>query len=268
MNGKATWRPAPFVSASLALHGAAALVTAAQPALWPWTLGAVIADHALLTAASLWPRSSLLGPTWVRMPTNAASRQGVAITIDDGPDPEITPKVLEILARYNARASFFCIGERALAEPDLVREMVAQRHAVENHGHTHHTLCSLKGPRGWAREIGDAQTVLTEMAGTAPRFYRPTAGLRNPFLDPVLQRMGLHLACWTRRGFDTRNGNVDDVLARLTTDLAAGDILLLHDGHAARAASGQPVILEVLPRLLDAIAARGLRPVTLRSVLT
>jgi hypothetical protein len=89
--------------------------------------------------------------------------------------------------------------------------------------------------------------------------------MRNPFLDYALTRLGLQLVSWTRRGYDTRNADADDVLARLTRELAAGDILLLHDGHARRAAHGMPVVLDVLPRLLDALEVAGLRPVTLRA---
>ena len=87
------------------------------------------------------------------------------------------------------------------------------------------------------------------------------------YAAPVLARLGLQLASWTRRGFDTVNGDATAVLARLTRSLAAGDIVLLHDGHAARSRAGVPVILEVLPRLLDAVAARALEPVTLRGSL-
>jgi len=84
----------------------------------------------------------------------------------------------------------------------------------------------------------------------------------------VLARLKLRLASWTRRGFDTVSSDADAVFRRLADPLQAGDILLLHDGHAARGRNGQPVILEVLPRLLGALQARGLKPVTLRSVLT
>ena len=83
------------------------------------------------------------------------------------------------------------------------------------------------------------------------------------FLAPVLRRMDLTLVSWTRRGFDTREGNASIVLARLVDGLKAGDILLLHDGHAARTAQGQPVILDVLPKLLERLRADGLRAVTL-----
>ena len=109
--------------------------------------------------------------------------------------------------------------------------------------------------------------MLTPLSGSAPRFFRAPAGLRNPLLDPALQRQGLQLASWTRRGFDTVSTDAASVLARLTRNLAAGDILLLHDGHAARTAAGTPLVLEVLPRLIEAIAQRSLRPVTLREAL-
>jgi peptidoglycan/xylan/chitin deacetylase (PgdA/CDA1 family) len=118
-----------------------------------------------------------------------------------------------------------------------------------------------------AREIATGQDSLVAVTGQRPCFFRPTAGLRSPFLEPILARQGLYLASWTRRGYDTRNRDADDVVRRLTTDLAAGDILLLHDGNAARTAAGQPVILAALPRVLDRAAAKGLNTITLRSTL-
>jgi peptidoglycan/xylan/chitin deacetylase (PgdA/CDA1 family) len=88
-------------------------------------------------------------------------------------------------------------------------------------------------------------------------------GFRNPLLDPVLHETGLSLVSWTRRGYDTNRGNPDLVTMLLARGLAAGDILLLHDSHSAKTPAGGPVVLEVLPRLLDRIARQGLRPVTL-----
>jgi peptidoglycan/xylan/chitin deacetylase (PgdA/CDA1 family) len=105
------------------------------------------------------------------------------------------------------------------------------------------------------------------VTGSWPQFFRAPAGLRNPFLDPVLVRLKLHLASWTRRGFDTVSADADAVFSRLANPLQADDILLLHDGHAARTRRGQAVILEVLPRLLDVLKARGLKSITLRSAL-
>ena len=116
-------------------------------------------------------------------------------------------------------------------------------------------------------EISRAQDSIFEVTGILPRFFRAPAGLRNPFLDAVLHRLDLHLVSWTRRGFDTVSGDADKVYRRVTTPLEAGDILLLHDGNAARSGRGHPVILEVLPRVLDALASRGLKAATLSSTL-
>lgn len=261
------WRPSPLLRASAALHAGAALLTALQPRWWPWTLGAVIANQLQLTGLGLWPRSRALGSNWTRLPAAAAARGEVAITIDDGPDPEVTPQVLAILAEQRVRATFFCIGERAVRFSACVRACAEAGHAVENHSYAHRHNFSLLGPVRLRRDIARAQQVLGEASGTAPRFFRAPAGLRNPWLDPVLQRQGLQLASWTRRGFDTLSGDAAIILGRLTRNLAAGDILLLHDGHAARGGSGTPVVLEVLPRLIEAIEERSLHPVTLREAL-
>jgi peptidoglycan/xylan/chitin deacetylase (PgdA/CDA1 family) len=261
------YRPSVAIRASVALHVGAAAAVLLRPQVWPWALGAVVADQLLLTGAGLWPRSSLLGPNWTRLPEAFAPRACAAITIDDGPDPEVTPRVLDLLDAHGARATFFCIGERVLQHPGLAREITRRGHAVENHSQRHLLSFSLLGPSAMAAEISRAQQAITATTGEAACFFRAPAGLRNPFLEAVLERAQLRLASWTRRGFDTRNGNADDVLGRLTRNLASGDILLLHDGHAARTAAGAPVILMVLPRLLTALAAAGLKCVTLRAAL-
>lgn len=263
MNPPRPWRPTPLIRLTGALHLGVAIALLAWPDRWPWLLALLVANHAALTAAGLWPRCRLLGPNILRLPEAAANRGEVAITIDDGPDPEITPQVLEILARHRAQASFFCIGTRAEAHPALVAEIVRRGHSVENHSQHHRHSFSLLGPAGLRREVGAGQRSLGRLAGRAPGYFRAPAGLRNPFLEPVLAAQGVYLASWTRRGFDTREGDAGRVLARLLDGLAAGDILLLHDGHAARSAQGQPVILAVLPPLLEAIRAAGLRPVSL-----
>ncbi len=261
------WKPAPAIQASFALHIGAAAVLVARPHLWPWLLGALVADHLVLTAAGLWPRSRLLGPNWTRLPGTAAATGAVAITIDDGPDPATTPRVLEMLDRHSAKATFFCIGELVERHSQLAREIVARGHAIENHSQHHLHRFSVLGPRGIATEIESAQHTIEAVTGERPRFFRAPAGLRSPFLEPALARLGLRLASWTRRGFDTVNADADGVFARLSKGLQAGDILLLHDGHAARTANGTPVILEVLPRLLQAASEARLRPITLRAAL-
>jgi peptidoglycan-N-acetylglucosamine deacetylase len=223
-----------------------------------------VADHLLLTAAGLWPRSKLLGPNWTRLPA-ASGEPSIAITVDDGPDPEITPRVLALLDEHRVRATFFCVGERVTRHAALAREIVQRGHAIENHSQRHLHRFSLLGPRALADEIARAQQAILTATGEVAQFFRAPAGLRNPFLEPVLARANLRLVSWTRRGFDTVSASAQRVLGRLTRRLQAGDILLLHDGHAARTARGSAVILEVLPPLLAAIDAAGLTPVTLRT---
>lgn len=258
-----SWRPALLAKASAVCHLGAGVAVAAVPTAWPWALGAVTLNHVVITANGLWPRSKWLGDNLVRLPDAAAERREVALTIDDGPDPEVTPAVLDLLDAHHARATFFCIADNALRHPDLCREIARRGHSVQNHTQRHSHSFSFLGMGGFAREIGRAQATLADITGERPRFFRAPAGLRNPFLAPVLQQLDLQLVSWTRRGFDTLQRRPTRVLERLSKGLAAGDILLLHDGNAARAPDGQAVVLQVLPALLKGFAHLGLRAVTL-----
>ncbi|WP_300452446.1 polysaccharide deacetylase family protein [Accumulibacter sp.] len=257
------WQPSPAIKLSFAAHAAAGLGLLAAPDGWPVAVGALAANHLLLTGAGLLPRSRLLGPNLSRLPAAATARREIALTIDDGPDPEITPQVLDLLDTASVKASFFCIGHRARRFPALCRAIADRGHRVENHGDSHAWSFAAFGTRRLQADIAAAQATLADITGQEPRFFRPTAGLRSPLLDPVLARLDLRLASWTRRAFDTRQRDARRVCLRLTRRLGAGDILLLHDGNAARTDAGTAVIVAALPSLLQAIAERRLNPVTL-----
>ncbi len=261
---KHPWRPTLMVKGFFLLIVVAAVAVVIRPDIWPWAVSIVVADHLLLSIVGLWPRSTLLGSNWIFLPEASAARGEIAITIDDGPDPVVTPAVLDLLDDYGVKATFFCIGEKAQSYPDLCRDIAGRGHAVENHSMHHNYHFTLPLFWGCYSELAAAQQILTSITGIRPGFFRAPAGLRNPLLDPVLSRLGLQLASWTRRGFDTVEQNPQVVLTKLLDGLKAGDILLLHDGNAARTVTGVPVILEVLPPLLDAVAAAKLHPVTLR----
>jgi peptidoglycan/xylan/chitin deacetylase (PgdA/CDA1 family) len=257
------WRPAPAIQLSVVMLVAALLVLALRPALWPWALGVVAGTLLLLTAAVFWPRTQILGPNLVRLPATAAARNEVCLTFDDGPDPDVTLRVLDMLDRHHARASFFCVGEKAAAHREIVREIARRGHSVENHSQRHCHAFALYGMGSLRREVEEAQAVIARITGRTPEFFRAPVGLRSPLLDPVLPGLGLRYVSWTRRGFDTVDGNAAAVLRRLTRGLAAGDVLLLHDGARARTREGEAVVLAVLPGLLERLAAAGLKSVPL-----
>jgi peptidoglycan/xylan/chitin deacetylase (PgdA/CDA1 family) len=235
-----------------------------KPAAWPWWLAAIFVNHAIFTVTGLLPRTSLLGPNWTRLPAGKRNADALALTIDDGPDPVVTPQVLDLLDAFDVRATFFCIGANVQRYPALAREIVARGHALENHSQVHVHTFSVTLPHALTREIDAAQRTLEAVSGERPMFFRAPAGLRNIFLEPVLRKLDLRLAAWTRRGYDTRERDPQVVARRLLDGLAARDILLLHDGNAALTAGGKPVILEVLPRVIDAARRQRLRFVTLR----
>ncbi len=263
VNQALRWRPSLLISLTFVLHAAALVLLVLFPDQWRSGVMAILANHLLLTLVGVWPRSNWLGPNLTRLQVAAAARGEIALTIDDGPDPEVTPKVLDLLDRYGVKASFFCIGDKAARYPDLCRTIVERGHSVENHSQHHLYHFALLGPFRMKREIQAAQDELTAITGRRPLFFRAPAGVRNPFLDPVLAGLGLHLVAWTRRGFDTRTADHAAVIRRLLRDLKGGAILLLHDGNCARSSAGVPVILAVLPSVIEAALAAGLRFVTL-----
>jgi peptidoglycan/xylan/chitin deacetylase (PgdA/CDA1 family) len=261
------WRPSPFLAASAGLHGAALVALAISPRSWGWVLGVLLVNHLLIGAAGLFPRCAWLGPNINRLPADCARRELVALTFDDGPEPDVTSAVLNLLDRAGARATFFCVGRRAEAYPELISMMRARGHGVENHSYSHPNGFALRGPRAISAQVRQAQEAIERAGGGRPRFFRAPAGIQNPWLARVLATAGLSLVSWSRRGYDTVSGDADRVVARLQRGLRAGDILLLHDGSSARDAHGRPVVLDALQGLLDEMTRKGLRSEALHAIL-
>src|SRR5262249_8022340 len=126
----------------------------------------------------------------------------IALTFDDGPDPEVTPRILELLAAHGQRATFFVIGRRAEAEPALVRAIAEQGHAIGNHSYTHAWLTPLWRTERLAPVLLRGQEVLERVAGVRPRWFRPPVGLFGPRVAPAARRAGLALVGWTLRSND------------------------------------------------------------------
>ncbi len=248
------WKTPWLLRLTVGAHAAAAATLAMAPSTWPWVGSALLANHATICGAVMTPRSRLLGPNLSRLTPDPHPR--VALTFDDGPDPDVTPVVLDLLDDYGACATFFCIGRRAEEYPGIVSEIIARGHHVENHTYRHPKSFAFFGPRAQEAEVERAQDVLAELSGRRPRWFRAPAGFRNIWLGRILHDRGLRLASWTRRGYDTVEREPARVARRLLTGLGPEDVLLLHDGSAARDRNGRPVVLEALPRLLDEVTAR------------
>src|SRR4051812_38632375 len=192
----------PAIRISIGVH-LLALGLLLHWAFWPFSLAIIALNHLLLAAAGLWPRSTILGPNQRRLSTRAAAAGQVALTIDDGPDPLVTPQVLDLLDRLDCKATFFCIGELVLAHSDIAREIARRGHQIENHTHHHVMYFSLFGPKRIRQEIEQAQEAISAAAGVRARFFRAPAGLRNFLLETVLCATDMRLVSCTRRGFDT-----------------------------------------------------------------
>jgi peptidoglycan/xylan/chitin deacetylase (PgdA/CDA1 family) len=147
--------------------------------------------------------------------------------------------------------------------PDIVREIIRRGHSVENHTARHPVCFAWYAPQTLLREINDAQATLAGITGCTPRFFRAPFGLRSPLLDAVLVRTALRYVSWTSRGFDMVSRKPSRVLKRLSCRLAPGAIVLLHDRHAIGSSARDPIVLEVLPQLLQQLKDRGLRSVSL-----
>lgn len=177
---------------------------------------------------------------------------GVWLTIDDGPDPETTPRLLELLDEHGAKATFFLIGERAERHPELAREIVARGHRVGNHTASHPRASFWgAGPVRTRREIEEGSRMIEAASGVVPRWFRAPVGHSNYFTHPVCDEAGLRVIGWTRRGFDGVSEDVPAILRRLMSGLQRGYILVMHDAT--------PVAGEVLAGVLERVGKAGLR---------
>jgi len=200
---------------------------------------ALIAAAAGLAAyGALYPRAQLFGPAICR---TRASRK-LAITFDDGPNPAITPKMLDLLDRYQAKATFFLIGRYVRECPDLVKETIARGHLVGNHTETHPNLLWLT-PTQVRIELRLCHDAISKVMGAPPKWFRPPFGMRNPWVILAARELGYRTALWTLLPGDWREKPAEWLIPRMqpiaqhaqrslakTSGAAAGDILCLHDG--------------------------------------
>ena len=232
-----------LIIVNLAGKVAALLVGWTAPAA---ALGFWLLPDALLAYHLFAPQAQGLVRVHVRFTT---ARREVWLTIDDGPDPEDTPRILELLAAHSARATFFVIGGNAALHPELIRAMAAAGHEVAHHTHTHPLAAFwCASPARVDREL-DAGLDALRLAGVRPTRFRPPAGIKNLWLAPALTARGLTCLGWSARGLERWPGDVETVATRVLRRLTPGAILLLHEGPGVPAAIRVQAIRRVLERL-------------------
>jgi peptidoglycan-N-acetylglucosamine deacetylase len=213
------------------------------------------------TAGVFWPERGMYGRTLWRGPT---TRPELALTFDDGPSPKTTPRVLAELAKSGVRATFFLVGRKALAHPELVREIARAGHQIGLHGFEHDRLFSLRGPAHVQADIVRSQDVLEQAGAPRPTLFRPPIGFVSHFTVNGARRANVTLIGCSARALDGfRGAAATKVAERLVRALEPGALLAMHD--AAEHDDYVPASLEALPRVLSAIRERGLRAVTLGS---
>lgn len=183
-------------------------------------------------------------------------RPEVALSFDDGPDPALTPRVLDLLERRGLRAVFFLVGAKAERHPDLVREILAKGHDVGNHSWSHLPFLMLTSLKVLRREVERTQAFL-ETLGVRPRAFRPPVGITNSRLWPVLLDNGMFCLNFSCRAADLGNRRVEGLAGRILGKVRPGDLILLHDVAPAR--TSPQAFLAELERLLDGLEAKGLR---------
>jgi peptidoglycan/xylan/chitin deacetylase (PgdA/CDA1 family) len=200
----------------------AALFFLAGVAFHPWiALGVLFLSHLLILFPTLVANCQWWGPVLTHF---ATPRREVWLTIDDGPDPIHTPRLLEILQRFEARATFFVIGERAARFPAELERIRAAGHEIANHtaSHPSGTFWCLP-PLRIAQEI--------DQCGISSRYFRAPVGMKNFFVHPALKLRKMELVGWTVRGLDTVSRDAAAVATRILREVKPGAIILLHEGH-------------------------------------
>jgi len=173
------------------------------------------------------PSAQAFGPAATFFVTE---RREVWLTIDDGPDPSTTPRVLELLEAHGARATFFVVGSRVEKYPELARRIIAQGHTIGNHTHSHPAAGFwLASPRRIASEIDRCAGALLLAGVPFERYFRPPVGVRNPFLGPQLTARGMQLVLWSARGRDGVGHNPRAALRRIARRISPGRVLISHE---------------------------------------
>lgn len=158
------------------------------------------------------------------------SEKVLALTFDDGPHPEYTPAILNLLEKYNAKATFFCIGKMVNANKELTKLIKDKGHTVGNHSYSHSNFFSMFRKKRVKRELIDTNNLISEVTGAECSYFRPPYGVTNPPIASALKSLSLKVIGWNIRSFDT-TAAPEKVVKRVISQIKPGSIILLHDNR-------------------------------------
>jgi peptidoglycan/xylan/chitin deacetylase (PgdA/CDA1 family) len=216
-----------------------------------------------LLYASRWPGSQIFGRTLIA----GINPSEIALTFDDGPNEAVTPRLLEVLARHQVRATFFAIGAYVRQSPDLAREVLAAGHVLGNHT-MHHPRLSTEPAARVRQELADCNAALEDITGTAIRFFRPPFGARRPFVLRAARELGLTPVMWNVSASDWNPIGEERILAHLRAGIERnqgrrrGSNVLLHDGGDLEMAAARMDTVRAVDRLITESSGTATRFVT------
>lgn len=248
-----------LLAGGAAVLGSTALLTAT-----PLAFGASAAFLAVLTDGIFRPSSSVLYPTISHGPRN---RPRVALTFDDGPDPEVTPSILDTLAVAGARATFFVIGRHLEKHRDIGARALREGHELGNHSWMHSYLQNFYRTDQQKSDVARSTRLIQELSGShAEPLYRAPIGLKSPPLARVAHARKLKVVAWSLHSRDTLSRDADATARRVLSRIGPGDIVLMHDGHE-RDGRHRHLAAAALPLILRGLRERGLSSVTVSELL-
>ncbi len=190
---------------------------------------------------------------------DAIPSKKIALTFDDGPHPELTYPILDVLDRFNAKATFFCIGKQIEKHPEVLKEIVTRGHSIGNHSYSHSNFIDFSSQLKWLEEIRNTDSVIEKVIGKPSKLFRPPFGVTTPNLAKALKETKHNVIGWNNRSFDTVLKNRTLVLKRIIKHISPGGIILLHDT--------QPNTLYILEHLLLYLKQHQFEAVTINNLL-
>lgn len=203
--------------------------------------------------------SFVFGKVMGHLPTD---KRQVALTFDDGPNPDATPLILDTLAEHDVRATFFILGSHAELWPELVHRAMDEGHQVGNHGYFHRKL-HLKTPHYVRRDVTLGKRAIERSGVPAPRFFRAPHGFRSPWVSAIAGSLGERTVGWSLGVWDSDQPGVTAIVHRTIEGVKPGSIVLLHDGDGYNASGNRLQTAAALPAIITGLRERGYEFVTL-----